>query len=360
LDHLQRVEKILGDVLLLAASEHKRSGFCIGNTSKVDSSGLYFSPIRNTRQLVAGSVIVYEAHHASEIARAVDGRVDYVLVDAEKKVEPEPDYFGSGDRGNIERAVRDEVKISTILTYKGNDLSVDSIDCILTLMTHDIISGIGGKKVTIIGAGNLGSKLALRLVERGANVTLTRRNQEKLVSIVKALNYIKPEQTFGVVRGTTDNEEGAAGADILVGMTNGIPVISSKMVDALAPNALIMDAGKGCLFPDAIKRANAQGLTIMRVDVRPGFDGQVAMLMRAESLLKQTLGRSVVNGVSVVSGGLLAREGEVVVDDVHAPRVVFGVADGCGDFVRILSSDEEARVQVVKESIDQWQPATGT
>ena len=115
--YLDQLEGILEEVLAIAASEGKLTGFCIGNTSKVDASGLYFSPIRNTPQLVAGSVIVYEAHHAVEIARVVDGKVEYLLVDAEKKVGPEPEYFGKGDRGNIERAVRGE-KIGTTVTSR--------------------------------------------------------------------------------------------------------------------------------------------------------------------------------------------------------------------------------------------------
>ena len=340
LDHLER---ILQEVLAIAEEEGKLSGFCIGNTSKVDTSGLYFSPIRNTQRLVAGSVIVYEAHHAVEIAAAVDGRVRYVLVDAEKKVSPEPEYFGEGDRGNIERAVRDVVKQSTVLTYKGNDLTVDSIDCVLTQLAREV-TGIGGKKVAIIGAGNLGTKLALRLVERGADVVITRRNEQKLKTIAEALNCIKPEPTFGKVVATTDNEEAARDAEILIGLTTGIPVITASMVDRVADGALIMDAGKGCLFPDAVVRARDRGLTVLRVDVRSGFDGHVAMLLRTEDLLKQTLGRRNVEGIPIVSGGLLAWEGEIVVDDVRSPGRIYGVADGQGDFIRTLSTEQSERV----------------
>ena len=370
--YLGQLEKILEEVLAIAEGAGKLSGFCIGNTSKVDASGLYFSPIRNTPQLVAGSVIVYEAHHAAEIANIVDGKVEYLLVDAEKKVSPEPEYFGEGDRGNIERAVRDVVKTSTVLTYKGNDLTVDSIDCVLTQLAKDV-TGIGGKKVAIIGAGNLGTKLALRLVERGADVVITRRNKQKLETIAEASNFIKPERTFGAVVATTDNEEAAKDADILVGMTTGIPVITSRMVDRVADAALIMDAGKGCLFPDAINRARERGLTdagkgclfpdainrarergltVLRVDVRSGFDGHVAMLLRTEDLLRQTLGRRIVDGIPLVSGGLLAWEGEIVVDDVYSPGRIYGVANGQGDFIRTLSTEQSDSVMALQKLID--------
>ena len=349
--YLGQLEGILAEVLAIAKSERKLSGFCIGNTSKVDASGLYFSPIRNTPQLVAGSVIVYEAHHAAEIAGAVDGKVEYVLVDAEKKVGPEPEYFGEGNRGNIERAVRDVLKKSKVLTYKGNDLTVDSIDCVLTQLARDV-TGIGGKKVAIIGAGNLGAKLALRLVERGADVVITRRSRRKVETIAKALNFIKPERTFGQVVATTNNDEAAMDADILIGVTTGVPVITTGMVDRVSDGALIMDAGKGCLFPDAVSRARERGLTLLRVDVRSGFDGHVAMLLRTENMLRQALGRRVVDKISVVSGGLLASEGEIVVDDVDAPARIYGVANGQGDFVRKLSAEQANEILALQESID--------
>ena len=57
--YLEQAEQVVLSVLELAEREGKASGFCIGNTAKVDSRGLFFSPIRQTRQMVAGSVIVY-------------------------------------------------------------------------------------------------------------------------------------------------------------------------------------------------------------------------------------------------------------------------------------------------------------
>lgn len=350
--YLGKLEVTLKEVLSIAEHENKLSGFCIGNTSKVDSSGLYFSPIRNTQQLVAGSVIVYKAHHAAEIARAVDGKVQYIFVDAEKKVGPEPKYFGVGDRGNIERAVRDTIKESKVLTYKGNDLTVDSIECCLAQLVEDPVHGIGGKKVAILGAGNLGSKLALRFVERGAYVFITRRDEGKLFSIVKALNYIKPEQTFGEVVGVTDNELAAKGADFLIGMTDGTPVITSSMIDNLTRESVVMDAGKGCIFPDALQRARERNLPILRVDVRVAFEGQVAMLLRTEQLTA-ALGRRSVDGISFVSAGLLALENEVVVDNVNQPSVIYGLADGRGDFVRKLSYDQDRRISTLQALIDE-------
>ena len=73
----------------LAKCQGKKTGFCIGNTAKHEPQGFYFTPIRNIQQLVAGSVIVYQAHIAEYVARCIDGKVEYIFVDTEKKVAPD-------------------------------------------------------------------------------------------------------------------------------------------------------------------------------------------------------------------------------------------------------------------------------
>ncbi|MCG3204420.1 MAG: hypothetical protein KCHDKBKB_01135 [Elusimicrobia bacterium] len=351
--HRDQLENILERVLAIARQENKLSGFCIGNTTKVDSHGFFFTPIRNTTKLVAGSVIVYEAHHAEAIARLVDGRVNYLLVDTEKKVRPDVSVYGIDDKGNIERAVRDAAKRSRVLTYKGNDLTVESIDALLNQSIQDPIRGMGGKKVVILGAGNLGFKLALKEVERGAQVVITRRDKKKLETLVQTLNIVKPPFTVAQVTGLTDNEKAAIEADVLIGMTEGLPVITKTMVQHLHDKALILDAGKGCISPEAITVARERNFRILRVDIRAGFEGMVATLLEMERLLNHTVGRREWQGVPLVSGGLLGWEGEVVVDNVHNPQVIFGIANGLGDFVRRLTPDQEVKLRTLQQAIDE-------
>ena len=176
--------------------------------------------------------------------------------------------------------------------------------------------------------------MALTLVERGAHVFLTRRDKEKLQVIVEAINYIKPVHTIARVTGMTDNEKAAQGADIVIGATDGIPVVTSKIVKNLAPGALVIDAGKGTLYPAAIRTAEKLGITIYRLDVSAAFEGQISKLHTVETIVENRMGRRVLDGVPLVSGGVLGRKGEIVVDNVYDPKIVYGVADGTGDFVR--------------------------
>ena len=73
----------------------------------------------------------------------------------------------------------------------------------------------------------------------------------------------------------------------------------------------------------------------------------MGMLLETERIVKTSLGRALFDGVQVVSGGLLARADEVVVDSIADPRAVFGLGNGLGDFVRVFTEAQTQRLQTV-------------
>ena len=341
-DRLKALE-IVENISEIARAEGKKTGFTIGNTAKKSEEGLYFTPIRNSILMVLGGIIVYSESQAIEIAKALDGKVDYILVDAEKKIPAEMSLLG--EPANVERAVRESIKESRLWIYKGNDLSVEAVDTLLTELTKNRITGIGAAKVTILGAGNLGAKLALKLVERGAHVTVTQRKKEKLDAIVKALNLIKPDYTTSNISGTLDNEAAAKGAEILIGATQGIPVITTKIIEDLADKAIILDVGKGTLYPEAISLAEKKNIDIYRLDITAALEGLISALWATDDIVNTKMGRRQLHNESLVSGGLLGRENEMVVDNVWDPSRVYGIADGNGDFVRELKNEQLLRIE---------------
>ena len=73
----------------LAKKNKKLSGFIIGNTSKSHhKSKFYFTPIRSTEKMILSGIITYSESYAKIASKYLDGKVDYVLVDSEKKLPP--------------------------------------------------------------------------------------------------------------------------------------------------------------------------------------------------------------------------------------------------------------------------------
>src|SRR3990167_11390302 len=329
---ISRVKEQLRYVAKYANDENKKTGFIIGNTAKCSIVQPYSVPLRNTSLMVTGGVIVYSERDAVEIAKLVDGKVDYVLVDAEKKIADADSR--TGEPGNIERAVREHVQFSKLWTFKGNDLSVEAVDALLTKLYNSCERGLGGKKIAIIGCGNLGSKLALKLVERGANVFITRRDQYKLTQLESALNIIKPIYTTTQVVACQDNEQACKGVDIVIGASQGTPVISAKMIKLLSPNEIVVDVGKGSICNDAITMAHAYQISVYRLDISCAIAGVIAKLIMMDELFEKSMGRKEYNGYYLVSGGVMGKRGDIVVNSISQPTEIYGVADGVGDFLK--------------------------
>jgi hypothetical protein len=343
----EELVQVLRDVLAIGKKENKKTGFCIGNTTKKIDRDYFFTPIRNTSRCVAGSIVIDRVAIAEIVTRAVDGRVDYIFVDTEKKISPE--LYSLDDVGNVERAVRQSASKSKVLTYKGNDLTVDAVDCFLAQCVTSDVRGLGGKKAAIIGAGNIGFKLALKLTERGCHVVMARRNTKVLNTIVRALNYIKPRSTIAKIIGTSDIQAAMVGADIVIGLTPGTQDITVEMVQGVKDGAVLIDAGKGSFSGEAVAAAESRKLQIYRASIAASFEGQIAMLLKMEEVLEREVGRREVEGIFIISGSLMGRKGDLVVDNIFNPTQIYGVADGCGDFNRTPSDEELENIRILKD-----------
>ena len=293
--------------------------------------------------MVIAGAVVYSEQQAIELASLVDRKLDYVIVDAEKKVMDSMSM--SGEPANIERAVKETVSQTKFLSYKGNDLTVGAVDSFLAYLYKDDVQGVGGKKVSIIGAGNFGAKLALKVVERGGSVVIARRDLAKLKIVTDALNVIKPDYTRAKVTYANSNEEASVNANILVGSSDGVAVITKEMVEQLASNAIIIDAGKGTVAADAIELAQSRNISVYRLDVGAALVGMVEAQLEIEKIFKNKIGRAQFKGETIIAGGLMGSYGEIVVDSVVVPSVVYGMANGKGDFIRKLSKEQIKRMQ---------------
>ena len=281
-----QLSKNLKKIKQISKKKKKLSGFMIGNTTKPEKKKFYFTPIRVTEKMVLSGLIVYSEVYAKLAAKYIDGKVDYVLVDAEKKIPPKKD----GNPSNIERRVKEVLKKSKLWAYKGNDLTVDAVDILLTFLMKKDLRGIGGKKIAVLGAGNIGTKISLLMVERGAKVFLTRKNFKKLKGTVETLNSIKPLYTREKVNPIKNNFEAIKSADIIIGATNGKPVINKKMLLQLSHNVIIIDVGKGTLDKDALSYAVTRGINVHRVDISAALNGFINKSSMIEKMHSETYG----------------------------------------------------------------------
>lgn len=333
--NLEKIDEIVDTLIDKAQKKQKISVFSIATTSNVNNPAYAFPSIRETDSAICGTILINIDSEIEKIIQRIDGVVDIILVDAETKV---------GNIRDLVKKVREFTKKSKVLTYKPNDLTVDASDALIA----QLIIPVRDKKIAILGGGNIGSKLALKFVERGANVFLVRRDKSKLRKIVTGLNTIKSEYLDNKIIGTSNVNRACKNADILLGITPGTPVITSKMIQQMNKKGIIIDIGNGTIFPEGIKYARTNTIKTICLMMKPGYDGALQTILETEKIIMIQKCKNI-KDFSIISGGFLGNSGDIIVDNVSHPTRILGIANGSGDVI------PEDQWTVFKENIKQVQ-----
>jgi hypothetical protein len=338
MNHIQKLREIVGTTVRKAKQERKTSMFSIATTSNVNNKEILFPAIRETERTICGNVLLNSERFIETIVKEIDGAVEIILVDAETKVPTVVD---------LELKVRDIVKKSKMFTFRPNDFTVDATDALIAQLKYPL----NGKKITIIGGGNVGSKLALKLVERGANVYLTRRNKNKLKKIVEGLNAIKSDYIKSNIYCTTQNLKASENVDILIGATPGIAAITTDMIRNMKAKGLVIDVGNGTIFPEAVEEAKRRDIKVLCLFMKPGYDGTLETIFQTEELIQNQKSKNLGN-FSIISGGILGKRGDIIVDNVDNPTKILAIADGRGDVIPDVEDREfKENIDIVKRLI---------
>ena len=86
---------------LLSKKKKKKIAFLIGNTTKIEKSNFYFTPIRLTEKLIIFGIVVFDEKLVIKACKLLDGKIDLIF-DAEKRF-----FQKKRSSRNIERRVRE-------------------------------------------------------------------------------------------------------------------------------------------------------------------------------------------------------------------------------------------------------------
>jgi len=316
----EKAKKVAWELFSLSKKTEKKSVFSVSTSNK--GEGVVFPFIRENSISVIGNCEVNTVKQANEVIEVVDGIVDIILVDADKKIEGI----------NLPCLVSEITKKSQVVSYKDTDAWAVAVDALISQITENIHNS----KIVISGCNNPAIKVAQRLSERGARITLWDENPHRLNKIVKGFNLIKENN---LIDGETDKIRACIDADVIIGFSKGV-VISKEMLGKMNQNGLVIDANVGTISSDGIEYALDSGLKTYRLDMRAGLSGEIVTALETEELLKVIVGKDKINGIPVVAGGFIGKRGNVVVDSISNPARIVGIADGKGGLIKDI---EEVR-----------------
>jgi len=369
LDHLRDwIDEILStiDELNRKKNDSDILVFMIGNTAQNIGKGRpYITPIREIYNGYVYGTIVYSQTQAIILSKMIDGHVDFIFIDSEKKlpVNDQPDhtpfeYFklddlnlnknGLIEYGNISSVCSNVIKKSHMFAYKGNDITVDTT----WLFLIEKFRELSGKKILLYGSGNIGNKLALKLVECGCDVVVVTRNPLQSKQITESLNKIKSLSVLSSITVSEKPREAAYDVDAIIGCTNAEPVIDKKMINNMNSNGVVIDIGKGTIFQDAIDLCNKNGIETWRLDITAIINSLISSSTSMQNLLRHSFGRrELIDDIYIVSGGFIGSKYDIIVDSYIEPKTVIGVCKGSGTIFFDLDKLAEEKLEAVEEFI---------
>ena len=332
----------------IAKLNNKISCVFLGNTVQKEKATFYITPIRENKKFVFCSVILFNDFVANKVAKMMDGHINYILVDTEKKIQTKNTNLGLV---NIERPIKETIKKSKLRVYKANDLSILSTETLINYYFLNDKRGLSGKKAIIIGAGNIGFKLALKFVENGASTYLIRRNKKFLKNIIQTINIIKPKGTVANAYFLDKIPNDLTNFDIIIGSSDKKNLIKKKHVININNKKLFIDLGKGTFSKDCIEFLLNKKNNIFRLDATSSYFSYLDNMVYTESIYKKDTYVNKINNYNFVSQGILGKKDDIIVDDAKKPKKILGVCDGKGNLKKINTDLKNILIKKIKKDI---------
>lgn len=315
----------------------------ISTTSKHNQSLLRL-PDREYSEGKSLNLLITSEEVAFDTIKYFDGKIENIVVDIERKQEI-----------NLFEIARKVVRNSKLYTNKPNDLTMEAVD---TLLLKQFSQDLSNKKILIYGTGNIAFKLALRLAERNAKVLLDGRDKQKVEKLSEALNLVLPKYCQGHI--TPMNKNSMLGElNAFVSVVSVEQVINKEYVSLLGKDSVSIDVGIGNFSTEFIESALEMGSIVVRLDVRismPHSNASLEVQNNQYRFFTDIMGRKLINDIEIVAGGIIGKEGTIIVDRVKNPKQIIGIANGYGGVKNEteLTETERKNIKIIEQSVRKY------
>lgn len=339
--------------------------FMLGSTVSKNPKQLpYTTPLRRYDDYVVLGAIVFNQIDAMVLAKVFGSLVDRFYVDVEKKlpIDYAPNYeliekydihlpdqkkSGAPELGNISHAVLPIIDNKIYFPYKANDITVDAVWTFVASFVGDL----SGKNILLVGLGNIGSKLSLKFVESGADVSVIGTREYRDLAIINSLNTIKNKAVLAQIHLSNSIEFSALRADVIVLAASGGEVFWGKEAECSVQCKLVVDVGKGNLSEDALEVFHGKGIAVWRADISDYLPTMISQSKIIKYDAFKKFGFRLVGEYKIISGGWVGRVGDVVVDNFNDPKTIIGICDGKGGFKDYTDHELLAILRLIKSSL---------
>ena len=306
--------------------------FSIHQTSNTSSQQPYTLPLRITRKFLICGFCNFDQTQILEFVRIYNSKVDYFLVDLEKK-----GFVGiSKDQskiltGNLEGRLSEIIDQKKIIGIRYDSLTADHLINQL-IKTNPFLYKY---KIGIVGLGKIGFKIGMSLLECGNNIEVYSRNFDLLYKKCNCMDVIKPINSLARPIPHRYLSSCINDKDIIITATNSKDIITKEFLNFIKPNSAIYTVGHSEISPDVIKEIKTKkSVKISRVDISMSILNYLERFFYEKEIVPKS---KTIGDKTYISGGYIGSPGDIVLDDIDNPKLIYGYISNKNEFIRELS-----------------------
>ena len=303
--------------------------FSIHQTTNFSNINPYTLPPRKSKKILLCGICNLGQEEILELASLFQEKIDYFLVDLEKK-----GIIGTNEKtsklltGNLEGRLKEIINKKKIIGIRYDALTSEHVINLIIKLNPFLYK----TKIGIIGLGKIGFKIAISLLECGNNIEIYTRDYEALYKKCTCMDLIKPESTYARPIPHRSLEACIHQKDIIILATTSQNIINEKLVSIIKPKSVIYSIGHGEISPVALKKLKERpDIKICRIDIGLSLMKYVERLVFDKEIIPKV---KQINKGRIISGGFLGMPGDIVVDNVDDPGLIYGYISNKNIFVR--------------------------
>ncbi|MFH1282525.1 MAG: 4-hydroxy-2-oxovalerate aldolase [bacterium] len=314
-------KNIINEMFMLSKKTGRKTVFTISKSLDPLKKSTTFPFIRYNENYIVGNAELKDDGDALEIMNAIDGTVDFMLID-----------FPLWNRGITGKK---EWKSKTLPYNDLNAQAMGTVNMIVAL-TQRISSS-----VLVTGNNYLTKKLILDLLYFNYKVYTV----ETTLAASKEYNSLPGNLKLF-------SSEYSPKIDFIVGLTPYKKSIQCNMLSKTHSNSIIIDAGPMSIAEDVLNYAHKHNLKVFKIDMRAGLFGEIETTLKTHLVTKAILGKDTIRGARVIAGGFIGKKGDIVLDSIQKPTRILGVSDGKGGLLNSkMTQNYRNKLQKVKLAV---------
>lgn len=290
----------------LVKKTNKSSVLIIQQFPKLEETRIKFPKVRESISNILAFIELRDLEVLALILSMADGVFDHIAFDSDIKLPVSNDLIAYATK---------QVQRSKLFFY--SDMNVWADSALQFILQQE--KGLQGKRVFLSGEGLLHTALSQKLSFLGV----------KMIA------------------------DGETPIDVVLGCAIKNTSLDESIVPRLAASASFYDIGIGNFSHELIEKVDSQGHPIYRIDIRAGISSLVIHILETDYLIHKVMGKATIKNTEFVAGGIMGKPNAVILDDIHHPSSIIGIADGKGHIKTHLDTQDLERLAFAERLIEE-------